>query len=384
MMRYSCVLALVLLLAGIACRPVDSFTLSGHLQGLKAGDTLRFSTYTLPFYDPISADTFVVTDDHTMQISIPTHHTTYGHLQYAPLNGKELNNNSAEIIARPGDNIEIHGRVDYLKCAGLKGGLYDNPAVTRYLDMVREMDSLETFYERKIACFSESGQNDSAISYIEKFQHMKRPKAFKEMRDSLTNLADNEYAAYLYLRLTHRKTPEELQERLNRFSPATRESYLGKTLEAMLPILNNIEEGAKPKDFTLTDKNGNSVSLSDYRGKYLLLFYYGVCGGVFQTDPHLTDIYHEYHDKGLEMLGICRDGDIAAAYPQLLESPKVQRLLDHPYPTVYLTDGQNAYIEKELYLYATPTVMLIDPEGTTLIRGSHEEKAIREILSENL
>lgn len=383
-MRYSCVLAPVLLLAGISCRSVDSFTLSGRLQDLKAGDTLFFNAYTLPFYDSTSADTFVVTDDHTMQISIPAHHTTYGHLQYAPLNGKVLNNNSAEIIARPGDNIEIHGNVDYLKCADLKGGLYDDPAVTRYLDRIREMDSLGTFYERKIGYFSESGQNDSTVFYIEKYRHMKHPEAYKKMRDSLTNFADNEYAAYLYLRLTYRKTPEELQERLNRFSPATRESYFGKTLEAMLPILNNISEGNKPKDFTLTDKNGNVVSLSDYRGKYLLLFYYGVCGGVFQTDPHLTDIYHEYHDKGLEMLGLCRDGDIATAYPQLLQSKNVQRLLSHPYPTIYLPDEQNAYIEKELYLYATPTVMLIDPEGTTLIRGSHEEKAIREILSENL
>lgn len=382
-MKYPLNLTLFLLLV-IACRPVDTFTVSGRLQGLNAGDTLRFDTYTLPFYEPISADTFIVAENNTIDITIEAHHTIYGLLQYAPRAGKVWGNNSAEIIARPGDNIEIHGSIDYLKCARLKGGIYDDTAVARYLDTAREMDSLETFYERKIACFSESGQSDSAFSYIERYQHMKHPKAYKEMRDSLTNLADNEYAAYLYLRLTHRKSPEELQERLNRFSPATRESYLGKSLESMLPILTNISEGNKPKDFTLTDKNGNSVSLSDYRGKYLLLFYYGVCGGVFQTDPHLTDIYHEYHDKGLEMLGICRDGDIAAAYPQLLESPQVQRLLDHPYPTIYLTDEQNAYIGKELFLYATPTVMLIDPEGTTLIRGSHEEKAIRKLLRENL
>lgn len=382
-MKYPLNLTLFLLLV-IACRPVDTFTVSGRLQGLNAGDTLRFDTYTLPFYEPISADTFIVAENNTIDITIEAHHTIYGLLQYAPRAGKVWGNNSAEIIARPGDNIEIHGSIDYLKCARLKGGLYDDTAVARYLDTAREMDSLETFYERKIACFSESGQSDSAFSYIERFQHMKHPKAYKEMRDSLTNLADNEYAAYLYLRLTHRKSPEELQERLNRFSPATRESYLGKSLESMLPILTNISEGNKPKDFTLTDKNENSVSLSDYRGKYLLIFYYGVCGGVFQTDPHLTDIYHEYHDKGLEMLGICRDGDIAAAYPQLLESPQVQRLLDHPYPTIYLTDEQNAYIRKELFLYATPTVMLIDSEGTTLIRGSHEETAIRKLLHENL
>lgn len=151
-MKYPLNLTLFLLLV-IACRPVDTFTVSGRLQGLNTGDTLRFDTYTLPFYEPISADTFIVAENNTIDISIAAHHTIYGLLQYAPRTGKVWGNNSVEIIARPGDNIEIHGSIDYLKCARLKGGLYDDTAVARYLDTTRETDSLETFYERKIAFF---------------------------------------------------------------------------------------------------------------------------------------------------------------------------------------------------------------------------------------
>ena len=63
---------------------------------------------------------------------------------------------------------------------------------------------------------------------------------------------------------------------------------------------------------------------------------------------------------------------------------EVQRLLAHPYTTIYLTDKQNEFIKKELYLYATTTVMLIYPEVTTLIRGGHKEEAIRKVLGKNL
>ncbi len=378
------VLLIMIMLSSVSCRQNNSFTLSGDLQGLKAGDTLLFKEYEPAFFTPISQDTLILEDNNTFRFTIPAQHTTLGYLEYVPRNDKELSNNSTEIIVRPGDNIRISGYSDYLKIAAYEGGFYDNPSIVRYLDMTKKSDSLATLYNRKIDHFSKIGNNDSIRFYIGKLQKIKYPEGYKKQRDSLTNFADNEYAAYMYLRRMYRKTSDELQERLKRFSPATRKTHFGQTLEAMLPILNNIDKGKKPKDFTLIDKNGNTISLSDYRGKYLLIFYYGICGGVFQTDPHLTDIYNEYHDKGFEILGLCRDGDIALKYPQFLKSVEVQRLLAHPYTTIYLTDKQNEFIKKELYLYATPTVMLIDPEGTTLIRGGHEEEAIRKLLQKNL
>lgn len=377
-------LLIMIMLSSASCRQNDSFTLSGDLQGLKAGDTLLFEAYEPAFYTPTSQDTLIIENNNTFRFTIPAQHTTFGYLEYIPQNGKELSNNSAEIVARPGDNIRISGYVDYLNTSTYDGGFYDNPSIARYLDTTKESDSLEILYTRKIIHFSETGNNDSTQFYIRKYRKIKRPEEYKKQRDSLMNFADNEYAAYMYLRGMYRKTSDELQERLKRFSPTTRKTHFGQSLEAILPILNNIDEGKIPKDFTLIDKNGNTVTLSDYRGKYLLIFYYGVCGGVFQTDPHLTDIYNEYHDKGFEILGLCRDGDIALKYPQLLKSVEVQRLLAHPYTTIYLTDKQNEFIKKELYLYATPTVMLIDPEGTTLIRGGHKEEAIRKVLGKNL
>ena len=107
-------LLIMIMLSSVSCRQNDSFTLSGDLQGLKAGDTLLFEAYEPAFYTPTSQDTLIIENNNTFRFTIPAQHTTFGYLEYIPQNGKELSNNSAEIVARPGDNIRISGYVDYL------------------------------------------------------------------------------------------------------------------------------------------------------------------------------------------------------------------------------------------------------------------------------
>ena len=55
-------------------------------------------------------------------------------------------------------------------------------------------------------------------------------------------------------------------------------------------------------DFTVKDQNGNDVSLSDYRGKVLLVVNTATgCGFTPQYDE-LQDFYDAFHDDGLEIL----------------------------------------------------------------------------------
>ena len=98
------------------------------------------------FYTPTSQDTLIIENNNTFRFTIPAQHTTFGYLEYIPQNGKELSNNSAEIVARPGDNIRISGYVDYLNTSTYDGGFYDNPSIARYLDTTKESDSLEILY----------------------------------------------------------------------------------------------------------------------------------------------------------------------------------------------------------------------------------------------
>ncbi len=56
--------------------------------------------------------------------------------------------------------------------------------------------------------------------------------------------------------------------------------------------------------FSLTDKKGNEVSLSQYEGKVLLIVNTATACGFTPQLEALEDIYRKYRDEGLEILSI--------------------------------------------------------------------------------
>lgn len=57
------------------------------------------------------------------------------------------------------------------------------------------------------------------------------------------------------------------------------------------------EETVSAPDFTLQDLNGNTVSLSDFKGKYVFLNFWATwCGPCRQEIPAMEEIYNKYQD----------------------------------------------------------------------------------------
>ncbi|EDL63176.1 peroxiredoxin family protein [Bacillus sp. SG-1] len=65
-------------------------------------------------------------------------------------------------------------------------------------------------------------------------------------------------------------------------------------------------EGDAAPDFTLTTLSGEEVSLSDYKGKKVILNFWATwCPPCKAEMPHMQDYYEEYHEKAnVEMLAV--------------------------------------------------------------------------------
>ena len=70
-----------------------------------------------------------------------------------------------------------------------------------------------------------------------------------------------------------------------------------------------LEIGKKAPDFTLPDQNGNMHSLSEYRGKKVILYFYPKdnTAGCTKQACGFAERYPQFTEKGAVVLGVSKD-----------------------------------------------------------------------------
>ena len=73
--------------------------------------------------------------------------------------------------------------------------------------------------------------------------------------------------------------------------------------------MNTLKAGDKVPEFTAMDQDGNSVSLSDYKGRKLVVFFYPKANtpGCTAEACNLRDHYRDLQDAGYSLLGVSAD-----------------------------------------------------------------------------
>ena len=70
-----------------------------------------------------------------------------------------------------------------------------------------------------------------------------------------------------------------------------------------------LDIGTKAPDFTLPDQNGELHSLSDYRGKKVVLYFYPKdnTAGCSKQACNFGELYPQFREKGAVVIGISKD-----------------------------------------------------------------------------
>jgi len=75
--------------------------------------------------------------------------------------------------------------------------------------------------------------------------------------------------------------------------------------------MNTLKVGDKVPSFTAKDQDGNAISLSDYAGKKVVVFFYPKANtpGCTAEACNLRDNYKELQSEGFELLGVSADNE---------------------------------------------------------------------------
>ncbi len=108
-------------------------------------------------------------------------------------------------------------------------------------------------------------------------------------------------------------------------------------------------------EFKLQDANGQSVRLSDYKGKVVLLDFWATwCGPCKVEIPWFMDFEREFKDRGFAVLGVSMDEDGWKVIKPYMASMQMN------YPVLL---GNDDVSNKYGGLDSLPTTLLIDRQG---------------------
>lgn len=125
-----------------------------------------------------------------------------------------------------------------------------------------------------------------------------------------------------------------------------------------------VEIGQKAPEFSLTDINGKTVSLSDFQGKAVILdFFASWCPPCRQEIPDFIGLQKAYGDRGFAMIGVALESARAAKdfavkalinYPVLVDDEKVSNSYGpiRSIPTTFILDKDGKIVK--MYIGSRP------------------------------
>jgi len=236
------------------------------------------------------------------------------------------------------------------------------------------------------------------------------PKATEEGYniDSLvTKYPESPVAAfYLYRYFTYQLSLDQLKATRAKLAPSLANCPYVTDLDGIIKRLENVQVGKAAPDFTLPDTAGVKVSLSSFKGKYVLVdfwaswcpscpeinqqifsvslssfkgkyvlvdFWASWCPYCRRENPNVVRVFNEYKDKNFTVLGVSLDKD---------KAKWMKAIADDKLAWTHVSDLK--YWDSEIpALYAVrgiPANVLLNPDGIIIARnvmGEQLEQALQ-------
>jgi peroxiredoxin len=221
---------------------------------------------------------------------------------------------------------------------------------TKMNQISQEFNNLNTHYLNSIKAFVKSNPSSPVSAYI------------------------------IYTDLSHPSLPlSETQEAFSHLNTtALKNTKFYTLIESKINKAQGSTVGFKANDFKQNTPEGKSISLSDFKGKYVLLdFWASWCRPCRMENPNVVAAYQKFKDKGFTVLGISMDSNKEA----WLNAIKQDQLT---WTQVSDLKGWSNEVGQLYGVGSIPQNFLIGPDGIIIakeLRGSALEQKLSELFN---
>jgi len=343
-----------------------NYSIKGKLQNSTAGSVYLSELEEQQF---VYRDTATVNEDGTFEFS--------GKMPEPNLYRVSLSDQNMLLLVIDTPSIEVTADAQDLRKTYEVKGSKETQLLKNLMGQMDKMQQKAAKLEKRFVSAQQAGQQDS-MQYLQE-QYMAMPaQSAKEIKGLIRSNSSSFVSTYATLSLLNPDEDFEFMDSMAVvFEKNVPESKYVGLLSNKLEALRNLAVGQPAPDISLPTPEGQTVTLSSLKGKYVLVdFWASWCGPCRQENPNVVRMYQKYKDKGFEIYGVSLDESkekwVTAIAKDKLTWPHVSDL-----------KGWNSSAALKYNIQAIPQTLLLDKEGKIIaknLRGKPLEDKIASLL----